>query len=646
MSLLRAICLTTLFNLCWAAVCLALPEKGGESAAGLPENILSDKEISQLDDLLKSLNMTRKDTEFDKKLAPSRYMPEIVVQLMDHPLQTPQVTYSHAKLISENRGDPYALFKQALDLWEFKLKFEIQLDTGSSPAESLSKAESWQDIPAPLTNSLAMLYHALAKAERHQNRAFEKLTAKEQRQLLANCQQMIGISNSEMFFPADEWESLQIEESSELYDLLDKINWQEYALGAAWVFAATSQVEKDVVAWLNTASAPEIDVKLDTPMGRIVVGGAGDQDYQEDCLIIIDLAGNDTYKCRAGSAIGGGYGTPISVVMDFGGDDLYLSAKNFSIGGALLGIALHIDCAGDDFYKSSSCSQGCGLVGFGCHIDRRGTDQYLGLEAVQGAGIFGIGIASDDEGNDNFRAARYAQGFAGVRGVGILTTGTGNDIYYAGGEFDHAPLLPDRFQCLSQGFSIGDRYGRAAGGVGILHDVKGNDRYLGDVFAQGGAYWYALGILADEDGNDDYVTTQYSQGSGIHLAVGSLLDLAGNDTYTIALGLGQGGTHDLAVGVLIDKAGNDKYQGHSTMQGSALTNAVAIFVDSRGDDLYASAGTRDQGGGSPRRGFGSIGLFLDMSGKDSYPGDDMNNCHWIRGQFGAGIDMEAFPKKD
>ena len=173
---------------------------------------------------------------------------------------------------------------------------------------------------------------------------------------------------------------------------------------------------------------------------------------------------------------------------------------------------------------------------------------------VPGTGA--VPVRYDD--NDIYLCARQSQGFASTFGAGLLYDQTGNDIYRAGGHYLHPPLLPNDFQSLSQGFSIGFRP-RAAGGVGILIDEEGNDFYDAEVYAQGTSYWYSIGLLFDGAGNDRYLATQYAQGAGVHLSVGSLWDRGGDDHYVAQLGVTQGTAHDLSVGLLIDESGNDYY---------------------------------------------------------------------------------------
>ena len=351
--------------------------------------------------------------------------------------------------------------------------------------------------------------------------------------------------------------------------------------------------------------------------------------------------------------------------MDLGGDDVYACGDvDVTLGAAILGVAAFYDLgAGNDRYEGGHASLGAAMGGIAVFYDDGGTDTYAGKTFTQGAAGFGLGLHLDastqdapattpDEGtpdpvdiglfdNDTYTAWANAQAFARCLGVALCINERGNEVYHAGGVYLHAPLFADRYQSFSQGFAIGQRDIDYAGGIALLVDHAGNDRYLGDIYDQGVGYWYAAGLLYDGGGNDVYEMTQYGQGSGIHLAVGGLVDESGNDTYVMHSGLGQGGSHDYAVSILHDRGGNDRYLGSTSCNGSALTNSVGIHIDRAGDDVYAG---RSQGGvnfGRPARGFSSLGILLDLGGQDDYLGVMEDDGAWRQSDMGVGLDLPA-----
>ncbi len=416
---------------------------------------------------------------------------------------------------------------------------------------------------------------------------------------------------------------------------------------------------------------------FETPWGLLVIGGQGSNTYEADALsriaFLIEPGGDDVYRGRAASAVGGLTRT-LSAVVDAGGNDLYdASDRPYALGGAVLGVAALIDLDGNDVYRGEDGSCGAGFFGAGILYDGGGVDFFEGRNFCEGSGAFGIGALVSDAGgtpppgqrpeedraftlgfvpvpgtgaapirydeNDTYRCARQSQGFASTFGAGLLFDRTGNDVYSAGGHYLHRPLRPNDFQSLSQGFSIGFRP-RAGGGVGMLIDDEGNDFYDAEIYAQGTSYWYSVGLLADRAGNDRYLAAQYAQGAGVHLSIGTLWDRGGDDHYDCTLGVTQGTAHDLSVGMQIDESGNDFYI-VSDGQGVSITDSFALFIDGQGDDVYATPGV-GQGTVTWNRGFCGAGIFLDLEGKDLYPitSTGKDGAVWSHDLNALGIDLD------
>ncbi|MCC6464365.1 MAG: peptidylprolyl isomerase [Planctomycetes bacterium] len=381
------------------------------------------------------------------------------------------------------------------------------------------------------------------------------------------------------------------------------------------------------------------------PNGRFVIGGTGPNTYEGDDFIgIIDLGGDDLYRGRVACGLGLEGRSALSFVLDLSGNDRY-EGSDFTQGFGFLGVGiLHDLGGGNDTYQARYAAQGCGLCGVGELYDDGGDDLYVADSGAQGAAAFGYGRLADAAGNDIYRGARYVQAFAQVKGIGVLADGAGNDLYFAGAKYLHQPLWNDRYQSLSQGFAIGNRYEGTGGGVALLLDEgDGNDVYQSDIYGQGSSYWFSLGLLVDRGGNDTYTSGQYCQGAGIHLSAAALMDLKGNDTYSMGVGLGQGAAHDWAVGWLIDRAGNDFFQGNG--QGMGLNFSVGILLDCAGDDSHCTNNEGSIGKGSNH----DISLLLDLGGTDSYgPKDTKDGSFTRRDRCGLVYDVPAgwFPGVD
>ena len=196
------------------------------------------------------------------------------------------------------------------------------------------------------------------------------------------------------------------------------------------------------------------------------------------------------------------------------------------------------------------------------------------------------------------------------------------------------------YQSFSQGIGFGYRQ-YAAGGIGIISDLGGNDRYEAGEFAQGGAYYYGLGLLHDKSGNDLYYGNRYGQGFGVHQAHGMLVDDAGDDTYYSMTAASQGAAWDIGVGMLLDRAGNDSYQCDSLGQGGASQQGIAYLIDLDGVDRYIGGGTtQGKSGGNAYHydatGAYSFSLLLDLGGdEDFYSRGRLNNTTALNDKVNA-----------
>ena len=379
-----------------------------------------------------------------------------------------------------------------------------------------------------------------------------------------------------------------------------------------------------------------------TRHGLMIVGGTGDNDYDHEALLIVDLGGDDRYQKGAGASR---TGYPFSMVIDFSGNDVYMSDEDFAQGAGFLGGGFLIDLGGDDQYNSKSFGQGAGVLGVGMLIDIGGDDVYRCHSFCQGAGFLGIGLIAESGGNDQYSAAIFSQGFGFIRGLGLILEGDGNDRFFAGGVYQDHREPGKAYLSMSQGFGLGLRpwgtMAGASGGIGILDDSQGNDHYLGDYFSQGAGNWYSLGILNDAKGHDFYAAGRYSQGAGIHIAAGILNDSTGDDHYLARFGVSQGCGHDLAVGFLLDNGGNDRFIGGILSQGAGNANGFGVLNNNGGNDEYY---LREEGQGHGNteefRQLDSFGILFDTGGgEDHYSLGALNNKVKLHTQWGIQADL-------
>ncbi|MBI3091923.1 MAG: hypothetical protein HYY96_14780 [Candidatus Tectomicrobia bacterium] len=376
----------------------------------------------------------------------------------------------------------------------------------------------------------------------------------------------------------------------------------------------------------------------ETEYGLFVLGGPGPTRYDEDAALIIDLGGDDWYANNAGASISAAQAH--AVLLDLAGDDHYMAPAGSpgaprlaSQGSGVFGVGLLFDLAGNDTYRGGRFAQGSGHFGVGVLFDGGGNDTYEAEEYAQGSGVVGIGLLIDAAGNDAYAAKLFAQGFGAVKGFGGLIELGGDDRYLAGQAHPSAWRHTDSHASMAQGFGIGHR-GLTTGGIGVLLDAAGNDRYTCEEICQGGGYFLSLGMLLDGSGDDQYDATIYALGFGLHSAAGILIDAAGNDRYRVTKRNSQGDAWDAAVGIFIDERGDDHHEANVFGQGAGAQNGFGAFLDRAGSDTYVGVAVRGYAGGNwygtdeeggPTRGAASIGFFFDGGGaRDLYhgPGDD------------------------
>ncbi len=380
---------------------------------------------------------------------------------------------------------------------------------------------------------------------------------------------------------------------------------------------------------LEQCTFPTFKVECKTRKGMIVVGTKGNDVYEyfEPPLLIVDGGGNDIYKFS-------GYpdGYPATIIVDLAGNDTYVSTDSTKagVGGAILGVSILVDKAGNDRYEGVHLSQGSGIFGAGILLDYSGDDLYTCKTWSQACGTFGMGILSDSAGADSFYCLANSQGFGYTQGTGLLVNFEGDDKYVAEDSYIFAPTQQTKEHngSLSQGTGFGRRAdfidGHSwAGGVGILCDLRGNDKYSAGLFAQGCAYWFAVGMLLDGSGDDNYNAVWYVQGSGAHFGAAYLDDFNGNDTYTATMNMSQGSGHDFTIGYLSDRAGNDTYNMPTLSGGGGNANGIGIFHDWSGDDIYKTRGRPVLGQANPsdmgaRKYLYVFGIFVDGGGNDTY----------------------------
>ena len=429
----------------------------------------------------------------------------------------------------------------------------------------------------------------------------------------------------------------------ELMTFADSVNMKYLSSGAVDLAVAIEDAKSKLQERKNKE---KFRFQVNTPYGKVVLNGVGESNtIRGPVLLGIDLGGDDQWIAASGSS----FSNSVNMVIDVSGEDHWLaenSMKNSSMdkygkrtnmsippdqGSGFFGYSFVLDMEGKDTYRSRSFSQGSGVFGFGVIWDLTGDDTYDCYSFCQASSFFGGGFLLDSNGEDNYSGFRSLQAFAATNGSSLMMDlGKGSDSFLAyTSPLDFPSLIdPKVNSSFAQATSLGKRSdiidGHSwAGGVAVLIDDGGDNKFEAGFFAQGFAYWYGLAMLLTSEGKDQYLSDKYSAGSAAHYGIGILYDKGGDDTYRVSQELGLGVGHDFSYGVLIDLKGNDKYTAANLSLGCGSANGMGFFWDNAGDDSYTLSANQFMGCAIDRVGRHSLrnrnhtlGVFVDADGKD------------------------------
>jgi hypothetical protein len=479
---------------------------------------------------------------------------------------------------------------------------------GRRGAEFMSGVFVRADTPNDLLDSCAHFVGRLDRIARDATHAWSA----DDRAFVAKSFQLLTERMNEGEYLFDDRDVARERANRRLVALLAKVDRLALAELADEARRGLETLSEKITKFVESDPREGLLYSKDTPAGRIEIWGRGNTRHTARTAFCFDLGGNDDWLDCAGRA---DLDHPVSITIDWDGNDTYGGTSPFNLGGALGGVGILWDHAGDDSYVARTWSMGCGVAGFGLLDDEGGRDSYHGQDECQGVGLAGAGVLFDDEGDDLYTGARFCQGVGFPGGVGALIDERGADRYVCTGRYESEYGEPGLFSGFGQGVGFGFRH-VASGGIGVLYDVAGDDVYEAGNFSQGGGYSYAWGILRDDSGNDRYIGSRYAQGFAAHQAVGTFLEGGGNDLYqshsTVACGLSWDETSVL----FHDYGGDDVYEQGGFSLASAAHNGMVLFLDDAGNDRYAAlpahAASNEYHGGK------SFALFVDGAGDDVY----------------------------
>ena len=616
---------------------------GGFGWAKEPRALLGTNELAHLDAALDYMNLGRSDLGFKKDYVEARFVSERARACLSKPLSL--ATYGDEVFAAVKDDRIPALLLDALEV------------TNRSALVASTKVWS-STLPSGLKAPVESFVSQAVTIDQQIKKAFGTLSESERRYLAGSAARNIwdsdlyaridealihaGIDEGTIQVLDDEEDVLDPEPAvTRWLDGVEAIHLGELSHAGVALCRAVSELSDALV---ELDDWPDDVMRIESPLGLILVGTKKDDRYEGPAFLVLDPGGDDHYGDGVGSA-NGLKGRPVAAVIDVEGDDRYTSSDLVGAGAALQGCSVVLDLAGRDVYRADWAGQGAALQGVAVLEDREGDDRYKGSALSQAAAIVGMAWLHDRSGVDRYDVGYYGQGFSGVRGAAVLADRDGADVYYAGGGLADRGRHDDHALTLSQGFSIGSRP-FAGGGMAALVDLAGNDTYKADIYGQGVSYFYAISLLLDGGGSDTYVMHHYGQGSGIHLSSGLLGDYGGNDTYSGYI-LAQGNAHDFSVGMLVDHQGDDTYTADHHAQGRALNNGLGVLMDSAGNDAYFGRqpdqcqGVGNNGG---TREYGSLGILCDLGGKDRYTCGAKDGARLLRPLYGMVYDREESGK--
>ncbi|HSH88806.1 MAG TPA: hypothetical protein VK996_02415, partial [Ramlibacter sp.] len=435
-------------------------------------------------------------------------------------------------------------------------------------------------LPNPLRYELARVLAAMSQSHQFLQRAFERFPPGVTPQLLRR--QALD-------------DQLTPFETPDFRQLLPLVEHEAVLAGMLDLVGATTRLQDFVK---KDAALPSVSWSLQTPFGWVIVDttGRNNRHQLKDALLVLDVGGDDDYEFLAPGDM-----HAISVLLDHRGNDRYrTAAPGADPSSATLGYGILWDTEGDDQYVGAQQTQASALFGAALLVDGGGRNRFVASSRSQAFAVGGVAVLLSAGGDDEYTAQTYSQATGGPGGVAVLVDTGGNDRY----TLTRLPLvrpspqLPDRNTSMGQGAGYGIRGvffdGRStSGGIGMLLDLAGNDRYEAQVFAQGVGYYEGLGMLLDNGGNDRFETAWYGMGASAHYAAGILLKRGvGNDVYRSSHEMVLGTGNDLSVGVFVDEGGDDEYSVGQLSLGLAHANGTGIFVDGAGNDRYTVASER------------------------------------------------------
>src|SRR5216117_894143 len=151
-----------------------------------------------------------------------------------------------------------------------------------------------------LEQHLDQLIDVLRKSRIKREEAFAKLTPDEQQFFEQNCEAVFN-AFAERIDLATERNRERWHRDSQLLELATKVDFAKLFEGADLLGRVAEDNYLDDLelalrkAWEAAGKPAGVFIDRETPVGRILVAGNGNNRYTEDAAIVLDLGGNDLY---------------------------------------------------------------------------------------------------------------------------------------------------------------------------------------------------------------------------------------------------------------------------------------------------------------------------------------------------------------
>ncbi len=378
------------------------------------------------------------------------------------------------------------------------------------------------------------------------------------------------------------WQKLNAGELT-LNEMVEKTDRDALCAGAAGLADACALARK-----LKPTSEP-FDFSWPTLFGTIRLVGGDDRDINLDGAAVVIVCG-----ARPTLRFAGNRGPATAIVC--AGD----GAQFRELPAAIFGVQVVFACGRGNTFLSTGEGGGAAHSGVSLIHCGRGGNRFDGRSFCQGAADAGVAIVAVRGSGNVFLCDERAQGYGGPGGFGAIVGLKGGDSFEARVDPIGRPAQdhdPESSISLAQGVGAGFRSPERPeddlpGGIGLVVEGGGKNRFKCGIFGQGAGYLFGVGAVVVNGPNNIFHGDWYCQGAAAHMAAGCLLDRGGAGEFRLELNHGQGAGNDRSIGLLHTAGRGSRFLGGSrgprgTQRcGASHTHGIGICIADEGTNIY------------------------------------------------------------